>query len=151
MNKIAPTFIALSLIAGSAFIGGYAQAQNCSAGGGNARQDASEINALVAGKYVCAQFNGDKWDELHMASSNTSGQMQDYKLGPTDPRDPSKIVGTYEIHVNGNDGAQIRYTYGSDAYFYKVFKDRSSGNVSFCGVNGSTPQLAVTISAAHCY
>jgi hypothetical protein len=151
MNKIVPTFIAVSLIAGSAFVGGYAQAQTCTSSPSNALQSASAINTLVSGKYVCAQFNGERWDELHIASGPAGGQLQDYKLGPNDPKDPSTIVGNYQIqtHSDGRD-PEIWYIYGAASYHYRVFRD-TGGNVSFCGVSGTAPQLVVTISAAHCY
>jgi hypothetical protein len=103
----------------------------------------------VANNYVCAQFGSDKWNELHQAAG-MKGLMIDFKLGPTDPIDPSKVVGSYVISTNSDIRGEIVYTYSASSYGYQVYK-RGIANVSFCGNLGGAPQLAVTIAVTHCY
>jgi hypothetical protein len=114
---------------------------------------------LVNGQYACVGTSPNaQWNELHTGNGN-SGTMIDWKLGPTDPVDPSTTVGAYQVTAGPAGGGQnpglITYTYGSTAYGYYIVANLGAsvpnpGQYSFCGYSGGAPQLAVTISASHC-
>src|SRR3954463_8523982 len=62
----------------------------------------TELGDAVKGKYTCGTYNGERWNELH--AGGLTGTITDYKLGPTNPTDPSKQVGTYAITADGDGG-----------------------------------------------
>jgi len=101
----------VALIAGFG-AAGAAEAQ-CPAG-----LTTAQLISTLSGKYACARRQAgvtpapgcgnpnDTWNELHQGSQ--TGQIIDYKRGPTDPVDPSKPVGTYTINANDT----VTYNYG---------------------------------------
>ncbi|HBK05392.1 MAG TPA: hypothetical protein DDZ81_05950 [Acetobacteraceae bacterium] len=114
-----------------------------------------QIKTLVVTKYACVgTFPNAQWNELHN-SSTASGNVLDYKLGPTSPTDPSDTPAhpTGQFAISAPNGAQapglITYTYGANSYTYYVVNNLTPPRYSFCGT-GAAPQLAVTISATHC-
>ena len=67
---------------------------------------------------MCATFGVELWD---------------YKLGPNDPRDPTALVGSWEIITEG-DLSAVRYTYAGGSYNYTVHGSGIVGQThSFCG------------------
>jgi len=71
----------------------------------------AQLISTLSGKYVCAArtTNSDTWNELHQGAGAGPSPILDYKRGPADPVDPSKVVGTYLINVGANT---VTYDYG---------------------------------------
>ena len=111
------------------------------------KADATTIAALLSNRYACATRGNESWNELHQ-----SGTVTDYKRGPTDPVDPSTVVGTYAINnSNGVGQDTITYNYGSGGSFtYSISPSSSAlGTYTFCNVSTSEV-ITVTVSASHC-
>lgn len=89
----------------------------------------ANLTNLIVGNTVCASLGSDRWQEQHRAG----GELWDYKLGPNDPIDPTKRVGSWEIRAEGREFF-LRHIYASGSYNYEV---RGSGNIgdlhSLCG------------------
>ena len=116
---------------------------------GNALTGA-ELVTLLSQRYVCASRGNDSWKEKHLGT--TSGNVEDYKLGPTDPVDPTKIVGTFAI-TSGASPDTITYNYGDPGGPYRYVVTRIGGQASaqfnFC--NFSTGVIIQgTVQTAHC-
>lgn len=100
----------------------------------------SDLTTLIAGNTVCATGGGEQLQEQHRAG----GELWDYKMGPTDPVDPTKQVGTWIIDTALST---VTYTYtGGPSYTYSV---HGSGPYSFCTgsaevVGGATFQPDIT-------
>ena len=114
----------------------------------------TQLVSLVSGKYACATRGGDKWDELHQGTGFGPSNVEDYKLGPTDPVDPTKVVGTYTIS-NGQSPDTISYNYGDPGgpYRYVVIKSPNPNPLDttyfFCNV-ATSEVFVVLILPAHC-
>lgn len=121
---------------------GSVQAQCCGTGWTQVNSTGSNnINALLAGKTVCAVLGSDRWQEYH----NPNGTLRDYKKGPTDPVDPSADVGIWSS-INSGANSKIRYTYGSNVYEYQVCRllaqtVPTATTVQFCGAQNITASL----------
>ena len=105
----------------------------------------SALQTLVSGKYVCAgTFPNATWNELHNA-----GVVTDYKLGPTDPKDPSTVVASYAVGaVNGYGDITYNYNNGQNVYTYFVIP--VSGNTyNFCNVF-TYQTYALSVQGTHC-
>lgn len=149
MKRISWLVIALSAIGTQ-----HAIAQNCT-NVATAGMTGTLIKNLVSNQYACVgRFPNAQWNELHNSSAAT-GNVLDYKLGPTSPTDPSDTAThpTGQYKITAPNGSQlpglITYTYGTYIYAYNVVDNLTHPQYSFCGT-GSAPQLAVTISATHC-
>lgn len=149
MKRIFEFVIALSALAI-----GPAMAQVCTTASSTGMTP-TQIKNLVSSKYACVgSFPNAQWNELHNSTTG-SGNVLDYKLGPSSPTDPSDTAthptGRFAISApNGGQGpGLITYTYGTNAYAYYVVNNLTPPQYSFCGT-GTAPQLAVTISATHC-
>jgi len=96
--------------------------------------------ADLAGLKVCGRRGSDQWQEEHRGGPS-SGELWDFKKGPSDPIDPSEKVGTWAV-----DPAKpkvITYTYdGGGVYSFRVF--RKGKKFAFCGVNNSE-EIAATV------
>ena len=122
----APLLIAL---AGSV----HAQ-NNCSCGAGTRVAPADDIATLLGGNTVCAAVgDSERWQEYHEGTTNAGGALTDYKKGPDDKVDPSKVVGSWSTAGTGTD-SRVIYDYGSIAttYEYEVCH-QSGGTILFCG------------------
>ena len=108
--------------------------------------NANQIKNLLVGKYACGSSGTEKWDEI-LAGTN-SGSVTDYKKGPSDPRDPSAVVGSYTINNQTNT---ITYNYTSGGSYTYTIEDPNSnypnpGIYIFVG-----PQtLTITVATSHC-
>ena len=105
---------------------------------------ASQIQALLTTNYACGSSGTEKWDEILIGGA--SGDVNDYKKGPSDPVDPSAKVGIYTINANDT----ITYNYGSGGtYTYSIVTAGatagSPGTYSFVGP--STWTISVQASA----
>ena len=90
----------------------------------------------LSNKTVCVAGGGG-WaaQEYHAAS----GDLIDYKRGPTDKRDPSTRLGSWSV-----SGDQIAYNYGSGGSFnFDVYTNGT--NYSFC--SGGAEKAAATIKS----
>jgi hypothetical protein len=80
------------------------------------------IRSAVGNNMVCIPA-GSGWQDQEYHSGNTSsnsGNIIDYKLGPSSKTDPSTTVGTYSISNAGGTGS-ITYTYtGGSSYTFSV-------------------------------
>jgi hypothetical protein len=104
------------------------------------------IAALVLNKYVCdGVFPNVDWNEFHNGSTIT-----DYKKGPSDPKDPSTVVGSYTTTASSAANGVITYTYtgGSSTYAYNV-KQNSGTSYFFCPT-GAGANLTLNVQASHC-
>ena len=130
---ILPALIAM------AFVSFDASAQSpCS---GNTR--VNDLRTLLPGKTVCATRGTDRWQEEHRGSG-LSGELWDYKMGPTDKIDPSKKVGTWSI--GGPANRLVTYTYGTtDVSRFEVHQ--VGGKYNFCGTGGANV-LGATIQTS---
>lgn len=112
-------------------LAGASQAQTtCTCNSSAARTaDSAALTTLLTNKMVCANVGGEVWQEYH----NPSGALWDYKLGPTDTRDPSAPVGTYTVNANNT----VTYTYsgGGGQYTYDVCFVSATGTYTYCGSN----------------
>ena len=89
------------------------------------------LAALLGNKMACANVGSEKWQEWHNGTS--SGPLVDYKLGPTDTRDPSSTVGNYTVDITANT---VTYNYtGGGTYTYDVCYVNTSNTYTFCGAN----------------
>lgn len=127
---------------------GSAFAQDCSTGVEISR---TQVTNLLTNKYACVGTPPNaSWNELH-----SGGNVIDYKLGPTDPVDPSKTVGTYTF--SGQTTGTVTYNYGSGGTYAYTIRNNlggtlgvgGSGTFSFCGTGGA-PNLAVKVQASNC-
>ena len=126
MNPIKAT-MALALVLGATqfLAAGAAQAQTALTG--------AQIQALLTTNYACGSSGTEKWDEKLIGG--TAGNVTDYKKGPSDPIDPTAVVGSYTIDTVINT---ITYSYtGGGIYTYTVTTAGgtagSPGNYTFAG------------------
>lgn len=134
-----------TLLAALLALAGTAQAQNncpCNGGQGTLLTAATNpsLGATFAGKMACAAVGNERWQAWHSGTA-TGGDLWDFKRGPSDPVDPSKKMGTYQIDGAPRDakvrtgaaGDKVVYNYGPGAsYSYAVC--RVNGNVhALCG------------------
>jgi hypothetical protein len=95
---------------------------------------ATGLSTLLTGKTVCAiKNNGDKWQEEH----HLNGDLLDFKKGPTDPVDPSKIVGNWSIiPATVASPEKVHYDYGSGgSYEYSLHPTGTADEYEFCQDN----------------
>ncbi len=99
------------------------------------------INTLLNGSLVCgrpgANYPGDpndRWQEVHtsIGSGNGSASFSDYKKGPSDPVDPSAVMGTWSKDASNN----VTYNYTRFTPNFTVTYDGifliSGSTYSFC-------------------
>ena len=115
---------------------------------------ALNIKNKVVGNYTCVgTFPHATWNELLSGNAN-SGNVIDYKLGPTDPIDPTTKVGTYT--VSGTTIGILTYTYGATSYSYQIEKPTTPGSsfvTMFCPVpvpTGPGYTGLVNVQPSHC-
>lgn len=141
--------LGLAIAAGPVF----AQQGNCPCAGGTVL-NATQIGQTLANQRVCATLvTGsvtERWAELHQsagAGASAGGNVVDYKKGPTDPVDPSKIMGTWSIVGPQSGGPLVRYNYGAGGtYDYTVCQQ--NGNLHFCGAaHGGRNITGATLAA----
>lgn len=109
-----------------------------------------QIRDTLSNKYGCASRGAERWNELHDGGGFGPNNVVDYKLGPSDPVDRTKIVGTYTI--GGNVVGTITYDYGSGGAYTYVVQGSTDVNAPpyvFCNV-ATFELFRVTVQAAHC-
>lgn len=134
----APLLIAL---AGSV----HAQ-NNCSCGTGARVAPDTAIATLLGGKTVCASLSdSERWQEFHEGTTSAGGALTDYKKGPDDKVDPSKVVGSWSTTGSGA-GSRVIYNYGSGGtYQYEVCEN--GGAVRFCGARYGGRDITGSLSS----
>jgi hypothetical protein len=87
----------------------------------------SNLSALLNGKLVCGRPAGgytgsanDRWQEEHITGTTKSGDLYDYKKGPSDKVDPRVKVGTWSTSGNVVTYTYNRYT-PTQSFNYIVF------------------------------
>jgi hypothetical protein len=96
-------------------------------------------HATLSGKTVCVGGAGN-WEnqEYHAPGGN----LIDWKKGASDPKDPTKSIGSWAVSGSGSNQV-INYTYNTgESYSYRVHNN-GSGNYSFC--NGATEIVSASI------
>lgn len=120
---------------------GQAAAQNCPGTGTN-RMSQAQITLLLSGNYACVGvFPNAQWNELHNA-----GSVIDYKLGPTDPRDPTQTVGTYVVSGTGVGVVTYIYASGGGTYAYNIYDNQTHPAYSFCTTGGGQNLLVNVVA-----
>ena len=110
-----------------------AQAITCTCDATAARQDSPTLAGLLTNKMVCGSVGGEVWQELH--SGGATGQLRDYKKGPSDPVDPSTPVGSSVGSYTVNTDNTVTYSYpGQPPYKYEVCLASGGAGYLFCGV-----------------
>ena len=118
----------LILVAGLLSVAGVANAQTrC-----GPQMTATQLQALLPNNTACIGTTPNAtWSEWH--NGTAAGSVVDWKKGPSDPVDPTRIVGTYQI--TGNTAGSVTYVYGSGHYAFTV--TQGAGPVyTFCPSDG---------------
>jgi hypothetical protein len=104
---------------------------------------ATQIQTLLANNTACVGHTPTaQWSEWH--NGGATGTVVDWKLGASNPVDPTKAVGTYTISLNFTAGT-VTYNYtGGGTYAYYV-QQGSANPYTFCNTSGS-PVLSVTVN-----
>ena len=103
------------------------------------------IEGLLGGSEACYPTAGPPWtnQEFHTGGiTSPTGNIIDYKLGPSSPTDPTTQIGSYSISTISGRGShgQIVYTYTGNppsTFTYTVWGPNPAGYYDFC--NGLTP------------
>lgn len=104
------------------------------------------IAALVLNKYVCnGVWPNNTWNERHDGSNIT-----DYKMGPSDPKDPSTVVGSYTTSTGNSANGTITYTYTGSATTYSYNVKLNSGSSYFFCPTGAGADLTLNVQSTHC-
>ncbi len=108
----------------------------------------TDVAALVKGNTACAVRGSERWQEFHQPSGN----LIDYKLGPTSTTDPSEKVGTWQAGVasRNNPLPTVTYNYGSGgtyAYAVCAANATTTGQFLFCNVSTQEKFDPVTLKA----
>lgn len=106
-----------------------------------------QLQNTLSGMTVCATRGDEQWQEQHQGSSG--GALVDYKKGPSDPVDPSKEVGSWNISGTGTN-AVVTYNYGSGGTYSYAVHDNEDGTYSFCGDSTGEEIVATIVPAAPC-
>ncbi|MGY6276607.1 hypothetical protein [Methylomonas sp. MgM2] len=100
------------------------------------------ISRLLSGKTVCVRGDSD-WEnqEIH----DTDGTLSDFKKGPNDPVDPTKVIGSW-----GRRGNNVLYRYsGGDTFSYEVYYSASTAP-AICLVNSTTTVEGTLVAGPGC-
>lgn len=97
----------------------------------------------LPGKMVCAQRGSDRWQEQHNGTASVGGTVVDFKKGPSDPVDPSKLVGSWR--VDRTDPKVIVYDYGTGGVYSYRARTTSGVLSSLCPVNLPGPEIPATL------
>lgn len=117
------------------------------------RLSVAGLTNALQGNTVCgvpgANYTGspnDRWQEGHIAG----GILNDYKRGPSDPVDPTQVVGNWVVESSGRI-ATITYNYtGGSSFTYNVY-DHGDGTYSFCeGTNEIVKATVVPGTSVGC-
>jgi predicted outer membrane repeat protein len=109
---------------------------------------ASDMQTDFSGKYVYGGTAPNNYDELHVFSGSTSGNIQDYKKGPSDPIDPTTPTSyaTFSINTTSSPNT-ITYTYAA-GYTTPALSVISNGSNSYTFCNGGAIYTTSTASGA---
>ena len=116
----------ITLVAAFLAMASQAGAQTaCSCNGSLNRVTGAALSSLIIGQTACATLGGSSWQSFHQSG----GSLIDYKKGPGDPVDPSKVMGPWSIN---ND--KVQYNYGTGGVFeYEVCG--TSSLATYCGAS----------------
>lgn len=145
MMNIRHSAVALATAASFFLVVGQGEAlADCAAFGGTLKANGNgSITSLLkpgGGVYACYR-SGSAIENNETLINGT--QVQDYKKGPSDPRDRSTVVGTYRI-TGGNTGV-ITYTYGSNGFAYNICATPNGNTYQFAPTGGG-PNIAIIVS-----
>lgn len=116
------------------------------------------LSALLTGKTVCGTAAGNtsgnpngQWQEEHR-DTGTPGELWDYKMGPSNAKDPTKKVGTWAINGNAVDYGYYKHGTATVTTNYTLTVHLASGTLGdpaaiyhFCTSLGGTAQGAGTV------
>ena len=115
----------ITLVAAFLAMASQASAQTCSCNGALTRVTGTALSTLIVGQTACATLGGSSWQSYHQSG----GSLIDYKKGPSDPVDPTKVMGTWSINSD-----KVQYNYGTGGVFeYEVCGTSSSA--TYCGAS----------------
>ncbi|MDL2336217.1 MAG: hypothetical protein QFE16_00095 [Pseudomonadota bacterium] len=119
--------------------------QPCACGSGTVVNSPTDLASLLGNKTVCASVSAkERWQELHGGNTTGGGLLTDYKRGPSDSVDKSKVVGSWSIVGNGAN-TKVHYDYGAGGtYEYTVCQ--SGSTLNFCGARNITNATLSTSS-----
>ena len=111
-----------------------AMAANCAPSSGYDQLNQTQVEALIGSSMACYPVAGPPWtfQEYHDGSTTfATGGITDYKRGPGNPRDPSKLIGTYTIDATG---VLISSYGGARSYSYTIWGNTAGGSgvYDFC-------------------
>lgn len=93
------------------------------------------ITTVLSGSTVCTSDS----QEQH----RSGGELWDYKMGPSDPTDPTSQVGTWQI-----SGDTVIYNYGGPDYTFTLHKQPGTTNdYMFCGPSNVTAIINNSITS----
>jgi hypothetical protein len=124
----------------------------CVASGSYVQLAAVNIKNLLApasGSSIACVGTSGNYTNQEVLQNSLTGNITDYKKGPSDPIDPSKVIGTYTI-TSGPPG-QIAYSYaGGPIEVYEVYGTVpvTSGSYDFCTGGSLTATVNVFIGSA---
>ncbi|WP_200232993.1 hypothetical protein [Thiohalocapsa halophila] len=96
---------------------------DCPAEGYETLLGAAALGTNIAGESINANApDGENWKEIH-CGSGTSGDLQKVGLGPSDPVDPQRKVGTWSIV---GDTMQYAYDGGGGTYQWRIYRDENA-------------------------
>lgn len=146
-------FIAVALIA--ALTPTLSIADCVSAPPGHGILTTTQLTNLMVGSTACVAKVGGGWENQEQHSA---GVVTDYKKGPTDPIDPTTVIGTYAISTAG-DGTSglISYNYtAGGAFTYYILGNTSTpspraGSFDFCtSIGGTSVPATIKKSIGSC-
>ena len=116
----------------------------------------SALTTLLSGNTICVSNGAGGWDsqEEHIAG----GVLMDYKKGPSDRVDPTKVLGTWHVSGPALPPANTIVTYNytawtpNQSYAYLVYLNSGTLNqagstYAFCTSPGGTPVVIGTLKA----
>lgn len=107
---------------------------SCTATGGFTQLTGTQITNLLVGSLACYPAVGPYQNQEALAGGN----ITDYKQGPSDTVDPTKIIGTYSVVTSPVDSITYSYS-GGPSYTYTVWGTAVAGSGSYDFCVGTTP------------
>lgn len=120
----------------------------------------TQVNALLSGKYVCAQsaaLDPPGWNELHTGGGSGNASRNGSIIEQHEGGATTENVGTW-VTSAGTSGGRVTYTTGGVTPGYEVAVTGSScsgsgctivpATYAFCGVSGAAVNLRVYITAS---
>ncbi len=86
------------------------------------------LSAALSGNTVCVGSAGN-WNNQEYHSGTGGGSIVDYKQGPTDSKDPSATIGTWNLSSN-----QVNYAYTAGGNYSFTVWQQTNNTYDFCNL-----------------